>query len=565
MDASRAGNGRIFDLLEQPWRLLRLDPAAADQQIHAAFSRAQQNPMAATAALIFARDALLDPNRRLFYELAYPLDCPASEVDGLHAALSSDESLEELLNFSDQLWPLARANFIAHIASHRPANGSLLYALLESHAAMDATDIYARLKIARAAAGIPSPSWMSMNQELDELLHIHTAAVLAGYDTIQDAAEPVGECARRILANGERHFIQAMGGLLSAFRQSIGLLQTDLSDQIANACTALKLQPNDDSLLKELSNSVERWTSLSRPLLIWCANQRRGELDFETPIEHLRLLIASLAENEHYNVAVEVTEATRDFFSAVPTTIEQLAEDAGLIASLSKQANFNRLQSVIDELELDPEPLIRAMEKDGFGETSTEPAQRLWSAFVQAAGLANSTLSTEPPWQLMRDFAIRFSNKPEAAAAVVRLLSGLIEYGTRISAAPRVLTALRDNLDFMKSFMGTEDTAEGVEAIDSSKKESFFTKIWKKRSLRSGRVTVQPSPKRKIANRLTGVVLITALALSVAALHFGFDKARSLWATRLVARQTQPATQVLGAETIPSVGTGQHLALDGVR
>ena len=131
MDASRARNGRIFDLLAQPWRMLRVDPTATSPQIHDAFAQAQQNPMAATAVLVFARNALLDPNRRLSFELTYPLDCPAGEIETFFAALSSDASIEDFLNFSDRLWPLARANFIAHLASHRPAYGPLLYALLE--------------------------------------------------------------------------------------------------------------------------------------------------------------------------------------------------------------------------------------------------------------------------------------------------------------------------------------------------------------------------------------------------------------------------------------------------
>src|SRR4051794_10525366 len=110
MDVSSPGNGRIFDVLEQPWRLLRVDPAATDEQIYDAFDRAQYNPIAESAALTFARDVLLDHSRRLAYELCYPLDCAASEVDTFYAAVSSDGSIEEILNFSDQLWPLARAN-----------------------------------------------------------------------------------------------------------------------------------------------------------------------------------------------------------------------------------------------------------------------------------------------------------------------------------------------------------------------------------------------------------------------------------------------------------------------
>ena len=85
-----------------------------------------QQAVAAPAALIFARDALLDLNRRLAFELTYPIDCPVSEAESFYAALSTDNSTEEVLHFSDRLWPLARANFIAHISSHRPADPTIL-------------------------------------------------------------------------------------------------------------------------------------------------------------------------------------------------------------------------------------------------------------------------------------------------------------------------------------------------------------------------------------------------------------------------------------------------------
>ena len=58
---------------------------------------------------------------------------------------------------------------------------------------------------------------------------------------------------------------------------------------------------------------------------------------------------------------------------------------------------------------------------------------------------------------------VHLSNKPEAAAAVAHLISGLIEYGTRVAVAPTILKALRDNLNFMKSFMGAEPTPESFE------------------------------------------------------------------------------------------------------
>ena len=231
---------------------------------------------------------------------------------------------------------------------------------------MNATDLYARLKASRAAAGLPAPSLVSFHQSLDELLNTQAAGVFAGYDTLQDAAEPVLECATQILANGERHLVEALGGMLVQYRQAIGPLQTDVADQIKIASAALRRRPNDPLLLEELLSAVRRWMSLSRPLLMWNVHQRHFELGFETPVEQLRSLIADLTENQHYQVAIKITDVTRDVFRAVPTTIEELAEDARLISSLSQYANIKQLQDIIDEAEANPDPLISALENDGF-------------------------------------------------------------------------------------------------------------------------------------------------------------------------------------------------------
>src|SRR2546421_9304771 len=427
MDVSRVGNVRTFDLLGQPWRILRVTPMATDQQIHEAFGRAQQNPMSAPAASIFARDALLDANRRLAFELTYPLDCPVSEAESFYAALSTDNSTEEVLHFSDRLWPLARANFVAHISSHRPADPTILYALIESHVAIDAADIYARLKACRAAAGVPAPSWMGLNQGLDELLNIHTTAVFAGYDNIQDAVEPLLECTEQILAGCERPLVEALGCLLDSYRRRVALTQMDALDQIANACAAIEVQADHAALVEELSDAVLRWSSLSKPLLIWEAHQGHFELAFETPVDHLRLLITNLAEAKHYDVAIKIVDFTREVVNAVPTSIEKLAEDARSLAKLSQYASMKELQDILDELEADADPLILSLESAGFVQTSSEPVKRLWEVFAHAVNATRAPPWSDLPWQMMRDFSLPFSNTPEAATAVASLISGLVD------------------------------------------------------------------------------------------------------------------------------------------
>jgi len=61
-----------------------------------------------------------------------------------------------------------------------------------------------------------------------------------------------------------------------------------------------------------------------------------------------------------------------------------------------------------------------------------------------------------------------------------------------------------------------------------------------------------------------GLALFTLAAVGASA-YFGFDRLRPLWSTISLGALVQPATPTLEAETVPAVGTGQHLALDGVR
>jgi hypothetical protein len=86
-----------FDLFAQPFRILCIDPEAASRQVHDAFDIAHERRLVSDDILISARSAILDPSRRLSYELSYLIDSQLAEIDALYAILSSDASAKELL------------------------------------------------------------------------------------------------------------------------------------------------------------------------------------------------------------------------------------------------------------------------------------------------------------------------------------------------------------------------------------------------------------------------------------------------------------------------------------
>jgi hypothetical protein len=560
MAVSDLSPGHTFDLFALPFWMLGVDPTASQQVLRDAFDRGIQT--ASVTDLVLAYEMLGDPARRLLHELAYPLDCPSSGVEIFYAALRADAETDDLLGFADQLQPLARANFLAHIAARRPASGQLLYEVIRSHAAIDPTSIHQGLEKTRPVAGLPAPSFLSVNQGLAELRQVHALAAFNGYNAVQDIAAPMLECTLKALASKEHHSSKTLGRFLRSYRTATEQVRTDAANLVETACAALSKRPNDLACRDTISRAAETWTSLSRPLLFWNADQPNGQLKFGTPIASLRNLIKELCTSKQYDVALDVMSACQELFAAVPTTLDELSEDARLAKTLSAYGCIKQLRKEIDHAEHDPEPLVAALEKSGFDEASVEPAKSLWNSFV-AVATSTTLVATDPsPWRLIRDFAVRLSNRPNAGAAVIALLSGLIRLGERHGVSSRTLAELRDNLRFMQSFMGADSAEDSLAGNLPSKNaaprvgkfSALVARVMRPASLLRSAWTMP----------LISVCVAASLAIGAVVLYSGSDLP-TLWPSELSAATLAESTASLGAETMPTIGTGQHLTVEGVR
>src|SRR5450755_2612182 len=450
MDSSRM-NGRSlpFDLFDQPFRILGIDPATAISQIHEAFVIAHERRLASEDVLVSARDALLAPSRRLPYELRYPIDSPFDEVDALYAMLLSDHaSTNELLLYANQLAPLSRANFLGHVAAHQPAESALLSAIIAAHVRIEPTKVYEDLKALRRPGGYPPPSLASVNQGLQSLLDTHAQAAIAGFHTSEDATEPVLACTRQILALDRNHN-NVLGSVLRAYRQSIHQLQSTRIGQLEYVCEALKAQPSHPAFINTLQQALFEWASLCGPLIAFNVHHRVRELDLEVPTDLVRALIAHLTAHQQYAVALKVATLGRDALSSMPRTTDQLEQDRLLIGRESLDARMKPLEDFIDGFHSDFGLLNQALKKDGFGPQATGAASGLWAVFVQVVKATDSRKSAEP-WMLVRDLAIHLSHNVGDAAAASALIEGLIHCGRNMFAPPAILDTLRDDLRLRK-------------------------------------------------------------------------------------------------------------------
>jgi len=131
--ADQAGEG--FDLLLNPFVLLRVGLEADPREINRAYEDAAESGAATIDILQRAQQALLTPRLRVDAEVGAFFDTAAAlavQTVDLLAAGTGGKRLDDLLA---RLSPLVRYNVRAHLASRKPASVSELTALLRAQAA----------------------------------------------------------------------------------------------------------------------------------------------------------------------------------------------------------------------------------------------------------------------------------------------------------------------------------------------------------------------------------------------------------------------------------------------
>ncbi len=523
-----------FDPSAEPFRMLGTDPQASDAKVEAAYAAAlEQRPLVAQA-LADARAAILDPARRLSCELGYPIDSTLAQIEILHEALAADASTQQLLRVAEQLAPLSRANYLAYLAARGPAEATLLLALLDAHLAVDVTDIYATLKQFRNRAGRPTPSLVLVNEGLRELFGKHARAALLGYASPEHSMGPVEECARSVLATGEPYRVEALAVLLDVYRLATTELQSELDQQFGEACTALRQRPDNAATIAAFTENLAGWISLHRPMILLDAH--RGHVDpvLEINVHRIRLLISGLNIDRQHPTARIIVDLARTVFSSTPPAIERFNQAVAVQQNLAVESRITPLSNLIERLNDNSQFLVAALEKDGFGEQSSQPARKLWKLFCQTINATRSSALDEHPWLLLCDFAMRLGDRPQAATASARLLAGLIRHGENSSATPVVLASLRDGLGYI----------EQTHHVTARKE---------------GRALERPG---------SWVALLGAALAGAALSLLAYQYVRTiipLSSTPLAGPAAEASLPALGPELMPPVGTEQHLTLDYVR
>ena len=322
------------EVSDQPFRLLGVDPAATRAQVNSAFELAKQQAFTSEQVLVTAREVLLDPTRRLPYELAYPLGHPVSELDEWHRLVSEDTPSDKLLAHAAAFTPLSQANFFAFVAGHRAAEAELLYAMTNAYGRIELTDVYDQLKNTRRLSEYPPPPLGLVSEGLDGQFHKDCRRAISAYDQIDQASEAVAGCVEKVLAAGERYQVNALSRLLLTYHNATLEAQRSSLADVESACDEVEGHAEQQGVADPLWVALDRWTAVCRPLLMYESRARALGEPLQTPLARLRSLIIDLALNAHYERAIELAALGKEKLSLVPASA-RLLEEAAIPAELA--------------------------------------------------------------------------------------------------------------------------------------------------------------------------------------------------------------------------------------
>lgn len=447
----------ISDPDGSPFRLLGLTPRAAKDGIASAHALACQRQAASEVSLNWALGKILDPEKRLRYELDYPLDATPEQVETFYSTLSNLVSTDALA-VSASFPPLSRANFIAESVIRAPLSGNLLIALINAHAAIDPVKIYDVLRSVRQSAGLPAPSLLGVRNGLLELATRHATTLLTAYD-LPSAARALSECARRTRAENDPLRVETLSHLLDAYRSLTAAQRKEASHDVEVAYRALGQVTHHDSPADEiarLETSLGCLVTLSEPLALQSGTQ---DAKISEAVTCIKDLLAQFTERHDYQTAKHVLDAAIRALAPSALAASELNNVRDVLDRLLIRDAIAALQVEINRSQDDPSIVVREFQHLALDGASSQPAGSLAYAFRHAVERTKLTAFDEYPWALIHQLARRFSaGSPKAA---VSLLTGLIDLGEGMSAPSSILSNLRADLaSFSPNPLPQADVAE---------------------------------------------------------------------------------------------------------
>jgi hypothetical protein len=439
-----------FDLLSNPFILLRVTPYSTAQEIKHGYEDALEEGIASADVLQRAQQSLLTPKLRIDAEVGGFLDVRpevASHVIGKLEAGVCREELDEVLS---SLHALPKSNVLAFFGSKSPLTVAELIQLLEAQAIIAVGSVYDAVIEGREQAGAGKITREVIEEALGRLEERQVSGVVNALSGEKTFAGTFCAFVKRVLTEGQSALITKLDPYIRAYSRAAAPELSRRRENVISSCDVLRENPKNEDAVDQIVRALREWNEIEEPIQLFESHMHREDTLARELYLHVRELCIWLAnKKEQFDIARKITQACAEIFKELPRAVGQMKEESELLTQLHNQQTaatlLEPLIKAYEEAQQKHRALERELLRNGFGPASTGIAKRLYETFADAVRKTTATEIADFPWRLVRGVAISLNNESQAPKAAVALINGLVNFFSTHRPSAEIVELLQND------------------------------------------------------------------------------------------------------------------------
>lgn len=457
-----------FDLLANPFAILRLPITASKDDVAAAFDDAMSDGWADDGQLREARRHLLAPKLRLAATVECLPDVQPQQRDLVLSALRDGVPLSDLIALAKDLPEVARASFLSNVAQLRPSSGVLRYFAL-TQAAIEIQKLQADVDLAFEAAGLPSPSTEAVREAYDQFTRDSVRRLFSSYRDAAAASVDMRRCLQDGLPSATDDQMAAYTSLVNWYLEFAAGPIGDLRREIESTLDTLSGNAVvSETAIGQIEKPLRQWDDLSQPAQLLAQSKGRDDPQARDLFQNIRGFMIKIAnEKNASDVALKLSKVCAEVFAELPRAKQQLDEDIVSLQGLVDEQGVRELGAYIDQLRTDLDPLVREL-KGGFKAGGIGRAKLLFQVFDTAVKTTKGTAASDLPWFLVRSLALDINNDMGEGAASDALISGMTTHPAFGQASQNMRTAIQNDHRVLRMNAAQARFSRAIEKKDTA-------------------------------------------------------------------------------------------------
>lgn len=429
-------------LTDNPFFILGVTPRDGKDVIAETFEERAADGDYEESLLMQAQKNLLTSKARLDAEISWFPDLApkrtAEIVDLLkkiQGAKGGDRKKyqENIFQIVQNLSGVSQANLTGYLCGTQTEDTAVLQMLVQAQQDIGVETIKNAINANRKIAGFPEIS--------EQLVEDALKLLKEGYakDALQQitAFEHPGNVMTQLVEDfsdaeiDEKRFLEIIAERYDAW--AIPKLR-DFEDKIDQLIAkAQESEKGYKQIVQDIISLLRQWDEYAQPSqLIYYAkglDEPRSRKIFDK-VRDLALWLAN--EQQEHQISLELSKASKEIFSELPSVSNRLDDDIGTLEDLVKQANAQEdvapLAEAVIEAMKSEKALLKSLNKREFNTSGKGAAGKLYKAFIAVTQKTKGSSHEAEPWQLLRTLAIFLNNEKEqpfAAQEIIKALCGL--------------------------------------------------------------------------------------------------------------------------------------------